>query len=674
MAINYIKGEILSENLARTRNLSFDTDLLVLDVINGRIGVKTAAPTEALDVAGNIKSSADITALTATITNSATIGNVSIGTNTISTSGPELELTSSSNLVTLLGNMRFDATATSFLTGTGPTAALTFEVAADTTLAYDTSSILPAPATSFTATATGAPYGFYMTPDGFTIFYVDDEVALVTTKIYQATLGTAYDISTAGAITSNVVGTTLAGAAHGITFDPTDGLSMYISQFSGVNTIVEKFTLGTAYTPSTAGAASGTTGTFGNSDTNNYAPVYSVDGLKVYLGSINASLQYIDEYSLSVAYDLTSTIAWLGRHDISTEIVNSFNYITVNVAVDGFRVFAGQYDNSTDQFATYDLASTFDITTASLRELIDTTLGGAARAMWFSEGGEPGFNLYWMISAGNTYQYDTSVLVTGAVSSALNYDGAKVISTVATGAEVFGNLGFSGADSLLIPPIYTTATLPATPTEGGTVYDSTSKQIKFYDGTQWSDVASTEGLSVYVIKAATTDATLTEALVGGAGGTQLILPDSTTWRFEANIVARQTSATIITTTNFVTGTRYVITTTGDTNFTLIGAADSNPGTAFIATGPGAGTTGQASVGEVGDSSGYKFTGVINRQVGVATTDIVGFVAEVIDAEDNALWAVTVDADATTGALRVQVTGEATDISWVAFIRTVEVTG
>jgi len=37
------------------------------------------------------------------------------------------------------------------------------------------------------------------------------------------------------------------------------------------------------------------------------------------------------------------------------------------------------------------------------------------------------------------------------------------------------------------------------------------------------------------------------------------------------------------------GTEYKILTTGDTDFTLVGAVDSNPGTVFTATGPGAGT-------------------------------------------------------------------------------------
>ena len=51
---------------------------------------------------------------------------------------------------------------------------------------------------------------------------------------------------------------------------------------------------------------------------------------------------------------------------------------------------------------------------------------------------------------------------------------------------------------------------------------------------------------------------------------------------------------IITTGAFVVGQRYVITTIGDTDFTLIGAASNTLGVEFVATGVGGGTTGQAS--------------------------------------------------------------------------------
>ena len=48
------------------------------------------------------------------------------------------------------------------------------------------------------------------------------------------------------------------------------------------------------------------------------------------------------------------------------------------------------------------------------------------------------------------------------------------------------------------------------------------------------------------------------------------------------------TASIVTSTAFVVGTTYVITTAGNTNFTLIGAADNSVGTIFTATGAGLG--------------------------------------------------------------------------------------
>ena len=50
-----------------------------------------------------------------------------------------------------------------------------------------------------------------------------------------------------------------------------------------------------------------------------------------------------------------------------------------------------------------------------------------------------------------------------------------------------------------------------------------------------------------------------------------------------------TTTATLTAGNFTTGITYTIATTGTTDFTLIGAANSTPGTVFIATGPGTGT-------------------------------------------------------------------------------------
>ena len=56
MAITKIAGELLESNLIRQQDLAFNTNLLYVDVANGRIGVKTDAPGNfALDVNGNTR-------------------------------------------------------------------------------------------------------------------------------------------------------------------------------------------------------------------------------------------------------------------------------------------------------------------------------------------------------------------------------------------------------------------------------------------------------------------------------------------------------------------------------------------------------------------------------------------------------------------------------------------
>ena len=78
MAIGRISGQLLKSNLLRAgENLAFETDLLYLDVINSRIGIKTATPTTDLDVNGHIHST------NLTVDNQLNIGDLHFTGNTI---------------------------------------------------------------------------------------------------------------------------------------------------------------------------------------------------------------------------------------------------------------------------------------------------------------------------------------------------------------------------------------------------------------------------------------------------------------------------------------------------------------------------------------------------------------------------------------------------------------
>jgi len=78
MAIGRISGQLLKSNLLRAgENLAFETDLLYLDVVNSRIGIRTATPTVDLDVNGHTRST------NITVDNQLNIGNLHFTGNTI---------------------------------------------------------------------------------------------------------------------------------------------------------------------------------------------------------------------------------------------------------------------------------------------------------------------------------------------------------------------------------------------------------------------------------------------------------------------------------------------------------------------------------------------------------------------------------------------------------------
>ena len=90
MAIGRITGPLLKNNLLRQGvDLAFETDLLYLDVINGRIGIKTTTPSTDLDINGTAR------ATDLEVTNQADIATFTISGNTIASSDSIINLTPS---------------------------------------------------------------------------------------------------------------------------------------------------------------------------------------------------------------------------------------------------------------------------------------------------------------------------------------------------------------------------------------------------------------------------------------------------------------------------------------------------------------------------------------------------------------------------------------------------
>lgn len=120
----------------------------------------------------------------------------------------------------------------------------------------------------------------------------------------------------------------------------------------------------------------------------------------------------------------------------------------------------------------------------------------------------------------------------------------------------------------------------------------------------------------YILRATTTDATVTEMLINGTD--RMTLENNSTWKFDVSVVGRRTD--------------------GDD-----------------------------------ENAAYTFKGCIYRNATAASTTIAGSVNKNVDAEQILDWDASVDADTTNGSLRIRVTGEASKtIRWVAFVTATQV--
>jgi len=87
MAVGRISGPLLKDNLLRNgQNLAFETSLLYLDVVNGRVGINTASPAYDLDVNGTTRST------NLYVSNQSNIATFTLTSNTLSSSSSTINL------------------------------------------------------------------------------------------------------------------------------------------------------------------------------------------------------------------------------------------------------------------------------------------------------------------------------------------------------------------------------------------------------------------------------------------------------------------------------------------------------------------------------------------------------------------------------------------------------
>jgi hypothetical protein len=341
-------------------------------------------------------------------------------------------------------------------------------------------------------------------------------------------------------------------------------------------------------------------------DTNPHNAIVEVDGLR----------QSITEYTISSAsntlvftngapangakirvltYNDTDRQYLTTQYNLSGSTNGAFGSITVTATTHTEGTFdqdtpsAQSYDQDTPLVVTYDE----DINTLTCA---DTSVLVVNEPITFSSPTLGG------IVAGTTY-YILEIIDATTFTISLSIGGAPVTVTTDAGSMV-GTLNavqvneIQSISTAIEPALKTTnatATTAIAPYE--ITFDDTTgfapDAVIYFQGTNFGGL--TQGLVYFVDTVVNgTTATIKDAngdpiVTDGTSGSMLATVGGTPTTRITTTSAHGFNNSIVTSGAFEVGSQYIILTTGTTDFTLIGAADSLPGTIFTATGVGTGT-------------------------------------------------------------------------------------
>jgi hypothetical protein len=191
------------------------------------------------------------------------------------------------------------------------------------------------------------PAGLWFKPDGTKMYHTN-----TTADVHEYNLSTAWDITSATfAQTFDAISQVLS--LQHVSFSP-DGASMYLVCFT--NDILYQYSLSTAWDISTASYASKSL----NASTQEgqlRKAFFKTDGTKVFLTGSSGDAVY--EYSLSTAWDI-STASYVATFSVSGQ-EGSPSSLFFNP--DGTKMFLGGV--ATDAIYQYSLSTAWDLSTAS---------------------------------------------------------------------------------------------------------------------------------------------------------------------------------------------------------------------------------------------------------------------------------------------------------------------
>jgi DNA-binding beta-propeller fold protein YncE len=206
-----------------------------------------------------------------------------------------------------------------------------------------------------------SPFGLALNNDGTKMYVLGDS----SNTVYQYTLSTAYDLSTASYASLSFSVSSQDSVPTEIAFN-NDGTKMYIVGAS--NDSIFQYSLSTAFNVSTA-SYDNVSFSVSSQDSAPYGFVFNGDGTKMYLfGDTNDN---VFQYSLSTAFNLSTASYDSVSFNVSSEDSGGFGIAFNN---DGTKLYlAGASNEVLYQYSTVLTTNTLDLSTGSVFEITPTS-------------------------------------------------------------------------------------------------------------------------------------------------------------------------------------------------------------------------------------------------------------------------------------------------------------
>jgi len=323
------------------------------------------------------------------------------------------------------------------------------------------------------------PVGLSFNANGTKMFMI----GFANDNIYQYSLSTAYDVSTASYDSVSFSILSQAANAESLTFKP-DGTKMYV--VSRNNGIVYQYSLSTAYDLSTASYDS-VSFSVNTQEPSATSAIFNSNGTKMYV--VGRTNDTVYQYSLSTAYDISTA-----SYDSVSLSVSSQETVPEGLAfnLNGSSLFvAGRGAGAVFQ---YTLSTNFDLSTATYSG-VSFSITSQDTALYDIVFSNTGTKMYVLGNTNDTiYQYSTALttaeldLSTGSV---FDYTPTSDVQVTLTNPAASGTS--SGATLLLSGSAVVTYDI------AGATYDDISFSVASQEGVPTDLSFKPDGTKMYVI-------------------------------------------------------------------------------------------------------------------------------------------------------------------------------